>query len=122
MVNKANSEMSRSSQRALLFFNSQPLSGAILPKIKVCTFIYIPSMCIWVVKALTIFRECAGSSEPSLLACAIGTIISRTGLFDKIKYVNIKFIKMQDRATINLFLGTCMCVCAYIIPVMQRHS
>ena len=26
---------------------------------------------------------------------------------------------MQDCATINLFLGTCMCVCAYIIPVMH---
>ena len=24
---------------------------------------------------------------------------------------------MQNRATINLFLGTCMYVCAYIIPV-----
>ena len=27
--------------RALLFLNSQPLSGAILPKIKACTFIYV---------------------------------------------------------------------------------
>ena len=26
---------------------------------------------------------------------------------------------MQNRATINLFLGTCMCVCAYIKPVMH---
>ena len=40
-------------------------SGAILPKIK--TFIYI---------ALAIFRGCGGSSEPSLLAYVIGTIIS----------------------------------------------
>ena len=70
--------------------------------------------CVWAVKALAIFRGCAGSSEPSLLAYAIGSIISRTGLFHEIKYVNIKFIKMQNRATINLFLGTCMCVCAYI--------
>ena len=38
---------------------------------------------------------------------------------DEIKYVNIIFIKMQNRATINLFLGTRMCVCAYIIPVMH---
>ena len=41
------------------------------------------------------------------------------GLFHEIKYVNIKFIKMQNHATINLFHGTCMCVCAYIIPVMH---
>ena len=26
---------------------------------------------------------------------------------------------MQDCATINLFLGICMCVCAYILPVMH---
>ena len=32
--------------------------------------------------------------------------------FNEIKYVNNKFIKMQNRATITLFLGTCMCVCA----------
>ena len=32
-------------------------------------------------KALTIFRRCTGSFEPSLLAYAIGTIISWTGLF-----------------------------------------
>ena len=53
-------------------------SGAILPKIKACTFIYIPSTCMfmWAAKALVIFRGCAGSSEPSLLAYAIGTIIS----------------------------------------------
>ena len=63
---------------------------------------------MWAVKALAIFRGCAGSSEPSLLAYAIGTIILLTGLFHEIKYVNIKFIKMQNRATINLFLGTCM--------------
>ena len=76
-------------------------------------------MCILAVKALVIFRGCAGSSGPSLLAYAIGTIISLTGLFHEFKYVNIKFIKMQNRATINLFLGTCICVCAYIIPVMH---
>ena len=64
------------------------------------------------------FRGCAGSSGHSLLASAIGTIISWTGLFR----VNIKFIKMQNRATINLFLGTCMCVCAYIIPVMHSED
>ena len=29
---------------------------------------------------------------------------------------------MQNRATINLFLGTCMYVCAYIIPVMPMCS
>ena len=58
MVNKANSI-----SRALLFLNSQPLSGAILLKIKACTFIYIPSMCKWAVKALAIFRGRAGSSE-----------------------------------------------------------
>ena len=51
---------------------------------------------MWAVKALAIFRGCAGSSEPSLLAYAIGTIILRTGLFHEIKYVNIKFIKMQN--------------------------
>ena len=28
----------------------------------------ISSMCLWAVKALAIFRGCAGSSEPSLLA------------------------------------------------------
>ena len=93
----------------------EPLSGAIFPKIKTCTFIYIPSMCMWAVKALVIFRGCAGSSEPSLLAYALGTIISWTGLFHEIKYVNIKFIKMQNRATINLFIDTCMCVCAYAL-------
>ena len=106
MVNQANSEII---SRALLFLNSQPLSGAILPKTKACTFIYIPSMCMWAVKALAILRGCAGSSEPSLLAL-IGTMAY---------YVNIKLIKMQNRATINLFLGTCMCVCVYIIPVMH---
>ena len=75
VVNKANSEMSIIS-RALLFLKSQPLSGAILPKIKACNSFYIPSMCMWAVKALAIFRGCAGSSGPSLLAYAIGTIIS----------------------------------------------
>ena len=35
-----------------------------------------PRLCMWSVKALAIFRGCAGSSEPSLLAYAIGTIIS----------------------------------------------
>ena len=64
--------MSRSSQGLL---NSQSLSGAIFPK-KACTFIYIPSMCMWAVKALAIIHGCAGSSEPSLLAYAISTIIS----------------------------------------------
>ena len=44
---------------------------------------------------------------------------SHNWLIHEIKYVNIKFIKMQNHATINLFLGTCMCVCAYIIPVMH---
>ena len=58
VVNKANSI-----SRALLFLNSQPLSVAILPKIKARTFIYIPSMCMWAVKALAIFRGRAGSSE-----------------------------------------------------------
>ena len=67
----------------------------------------IPSMCMWAVKALAIFRGCAGSSARI------------AGLFNEIKYVNIKFIKMQNRATINLFLGTCLCICAYIIPVMH---
>ena len=43
----------------------------------------------------------------------------KADLFHEIKYVNNKFIKMQNRATITLFLGTCMCVCAYIIPVMH---
>ena len=73
LVNKGNIEMSRSSQGLL---NSQPLSGAIFPKIKAWTFIYIPPMCMWAVKALAMFHGCAGSSEPSLLAYAIGTIIS----------------------------------------------
>ena len=90
---------------ALLILNSQPR--------------HAPSLCMWAVKALAIFRGCPGSSQPSLLAYAKGNIISRTGLFHEIKYVNIKFNKMQNRATINLFLGTCMCVCAYIIPVMH---
>ena len=49
---------------------------------------------------------------------ALGTE-NQYNLFHEIKYVNNKFIKMQNRATINLFLGTCMCVCAYIIPVMH---
>ena len=71
---KVNSEMSVISS-ALLFLNSQPLSGAILPKIKACTFIYIPSMCMWAVTALAISRGCSGSSGPSLLAYAISTII-----------------------------------------------
>ena len=73
VVNKANSAMKGFT---LLFLNSQPLSGAILPEIKTCTFSYIPSMCMWAVKALAIFRGCAGSSEPSLLAYAICTITS----------------------------------------------
>ena len=29
---------------------------------------------------------------------------------------------MQNHATINLFLGSCMCVCAYIIPVMHSYD
>ena len=82
-----------------------------------CTFIYIPSKCMWAVKALAIFCGCAGWSEPSLFAYS--TIISWTGLLHEIKYVNIKFIKTQNHATINLFLGTCMCVCAYIVLVMH---
>ena len=61
---------------ALLFLNSQPLIGAILPKTKACTFIYILSLCMWAVKVQAIFRGRAGSSEPSLLAYATGTIIS----------------------------------------------
>ena len=77
----------------------QPLSGAILPKIKACTFIYIPAMCMRAVKALAIFRGRAGSSEPSLRAYATGTIMNW-----------LIIIKMQNRATINLFIGTCMCV------------
>ena len=68
---RVDSDMSRS-----LFLNSQPHSGAILPKFKACTFIYIPSMCMWAVKALAIFRGRAGSSEPSLSAYATGSIIS----------------------------------------------
>ena len=64
-------------------------------------------------QALAIFRGCAGSSGPSLLVYAIGTIISWTGLFHESKYVNIKFIKMQNRATINLYLGAWMCVCVH---------
>ena len=56
---------------------------------------------VWAVKALV-----------RRLVRAFATRIA--GLFHEIKYLNIKFIKMQDCATINLFLGTCMCVCAYI--------
>ena len=44
---------------------------------------------VWAVKGLAIFRGCAGSSEPSLL-------------FHEIKYVNIKFIKMQDCARLGV--------------------
>ena len=96
--------------RALLFLNSQPLIEAILPK----TFIYIP-LCVCGQLRPWWFSADADASEPSLLAFAIGTIISWTGLFPEIKYVNIEFIKMQNRATINLFLGICMCICAYAL-------
>ena len=47
---------------ALLILNSQPR--------------HAPSLCMWAVKALAIFPRCAGLSEPSLLAYAVGTIIS----------------------------------------------
>ena len=61
--------------------------------------VYIPSMCLWAVKALAIFRGCAGSSKPSLLAWL--------AYFMKL---NIKFIKMQNRATINFLVHVCASV------------
>ena len=94
----------------LLILNSQP---------RHTTSSIFLLLCMWAVKAQAIFRGCAGSSEPSLFAYAIGTIISLAVLFHEIKYVNIIFIKMQNRAAMNSFLGTCICVFAYIIPVMH---
>ena len=41
-----------------------------------CSFTSISSLCIRTVHALTRLCECAGSSEPSLFAYAIFTIIS----------------------------------------------
>ena len=59
-------------------------------------------------KALTIFRRCTGSFEPSLLAYAIGTIISWTGLFHG------NAIHQDLESWYNqIMLG--LCVCAYTI-------
>ena len=62
-------------------------------------------------KALTIFRRCTGSFEPSLLAYAIGTIISWTGLFHG------NAIHQDLESWYNqIMLG--LCVCAYTISVI----
>ena len=76
---------------ALLILNSQPR--------------HAPSLCMWAVKVLAIFRGCAGSSELSLLAYAIGTIISGTGLFHDIKYVNILKIHQDAESCYNQFIS-----------------
>ena len=66
-------------------------------------------------KALTIFRRCAGSSEPSLLAYAIGTIISWTGLF----HGNTNHPDLESWYN-QIIL--CMCVCAYTISVIMNSQ
>ena len=66
-------------------------------------------------KALTIFRRCTGSFEPSLLAYAIGTIISWTGLFHG------NAIHQDLESWYNqIMLG--LCVCAYTISVIMNSQ
>ena len=66
-------------------------------------------------KALTIFRRCTGSFEPSLLAYAIGTIISWTGLFHG------NAIRRDLESWYNqIMLG--LCVCAYTISVIMNSQ
>ena len=46
-------------------------------------FVYFHTSCVQTAKALVRLRECAGSPEPSLVACVISTIISWAGSFNK---------------------------------------
>ena len=66
-------------------------------------------------KALTIFRRCTGSSEPSLLAYAIGTIISWTGLFHG-NAINQDLESWYNQIILGL------CVCAYTISVIMNSQ
>ena len=66
-------------------------------------------------KALTIFRRCAGSSEPSLLAYAIGTIISWTGLFHG-NAIHQDLESWYNQIMLRL------CVCAYTISVIMNSQ
>ena len=66
-------------------------------------------------KALTIFRRCRGSSEPSLLAYAIGTIISWTGLFHR-NAINQDLESWYNQIILGL------CVCAYTISVIMNSQ
>ena len=68
-----------------MFSNTWLPSGAITLN-KGMHLIYIPLA----VKAVAIFRGCEGSYEPSLVACAMGNIISRTGSFQENTNVNIQ--------------------------------
>ena len=62
-----------------------------------------------------IFRRCTGSSEPSLLAYAIGTIISWTGLFHG------NAIHQDLESWYNqIILG--LCVCAITISVIMNSQ
>ena len=90
--------------RALLVLDSQPLSGAILPKIKAApssTFL------LYVCGQLRHWRFSEDAQARLSLRCSHMRQVPLShelAYFMKLKYVNIKFIKMHNRATINLFL------------------
>ena len=56
--------------------HTQPSSGA-------RSFVYFHTYCVWTEKALVRLRRCAGSPEPSLVACVISTIILWAGTNNK---------------------------------------
>ena len=50
-------------------------------------FVYFHTSCLWTAKALVRLRRCAGSPEPSLVACVISTINSRAGSNKELRWL-----------------------------------
>ena len=57
-------------------------------------FVYFHTLGVRIAKALARRRGCTVSPEPSLVACAISTIISWAGSFDHLQVNNFKTVKL----------------------------
>ena len=67
-------------------FILQTCMGSYLVGLDVWFFVYFHTSCVRSAKALARLRGCAGSPEPSLVACVISTIISWAGSFYVVRY------------------------------------
>ena len=64
-------------------------------------FVYFHTLCVQTAKALARLRGCAGSPEPSLVACVISTIISWAGWIKD--WVNISFFFQSSYSNLDFW-------------------